>query len=342
MSCSKCGSNGLTSCSCHDNCPTQTSEIFFDGTLNNITVPEGSTVNDVLILLEQFTLDTVNALNFEYTATGTNCLGLPAGTYGYSQIFDAVNAALCSLQSDVANIQSDITDIQSDITDIQTDITDIQTDVTNIQSDITTIETNITESMPLGSMIMFATATPPSSKWLMCQGQALSTAVYPDLFALIGYSFGGIGISFNLPDLRNKFVAGYNSSGPSEYQTIGQGGGQDSVALLKPEIPKHQHTIGNSDGGSISDPGDHNHRGGESFNTILEGGSLQPGDQSWDLDEGGVAGPNLYRTGLVPYADGAHTHTGETGDGTSDGLSGVPHENRPAFVVFPWMIKVLN
>jgi microcystin-dependent protein len=335
MSCSKCGSNGLTSCSCHDNCPTKTSEILFDGTLNNITVPDGATVNDVLELLEQFTLDTVNALNLEYVITGANCLGLSPGTYGYNQIFDAINTTLCSIQSNIDTLQDDVTTLQDDVTTLQGD-------VTTLQGDVTTIETTIVDAMPLGSMIMYPVASAPNSKWLLCEGQLLSNVVYPDLFAVIGYSFGGSGISFNLPDLRSKFIAGYDSLGATEYQTIGQGGGQNSVTLTKAELPKHQHTIGNSDGGSISDPGDHNHRGGESFNTILEGGTLQPGDQSWDLEEGGVAGPDLYRTGLVPYADGAHTHTGETGDGTSDGLSGLAHENRPEFIVFPWAIKVLN
>jgi len=289
---------------------------LFDGTLNSIPVPDGANLNDVLLLLETFVIQSIDELNLEYVLSAENCLGLPAGTYGYNQIFDAVNAAICSIEGDITTIQGDITTIENDITAIEGDITSIEGDITTIQTDITNIETNITESMPLGSMIVFPSATPPNAKWLRCEGQPLSTTIYADLFAVIGYSFGGAGLSFNLPDLRGQFIAGYNAGGAAEYQTVGQGGGQN--------------------------PGNHDHKGGETFNTILEGGTLQPGDQMWDLDEGGAVGPNLYRTNEFPYADGAHTHTGVTGDGTSDGLAGQAHENRPEFLAFPWMIKVVN
>ncbi len=342
MSCSNCGSNAITSCSCNDNCPTTTSELLFDGTLNSIPVPDGANLNDVLLLLETFVIQSIDELNLEYVLSAENCLGLPAGTYGYNQIFDAVNAAICSIEGDITTIQGDITTIENDITAIEGDITSIEGDITTIQTDITNIETNITESMPLGSMIVFPSATPPNAKWLRCEGQPLSTTIYADLFAVIGYSFGGAGLSFNLPDLRGQFIAGYNAGGAAEYQTVGQGGGQNTVSLLKNQIPKHQHTIGAGDSATMTNPGNHDHKGGETFNTILEGGTLQPGDQMWDLDEGGAVGPNLYRTNEFPYADGAHTHTGVTGDGTSDGLAGQAHENRPEFLAFPWMIKVVN
>lgn len=340
MSCSKCGSNGLTSCSCNDNCPTNTSELFFDGTLSSIPVPEGATVNDVLQLLETFVIQSIDELNLEYVVSEPNCLGLPAGTYGYNQIFDAVNAALCSVQSDITNIQGDITTLQGDVTTLQGDVTTLQNDVTNIQGDIVNVQTNITESMPLGSMIVFPAATPPNTKWMRCEGQAMSTAIYADLFAIIGYSFGGAGLSFNLPDLRGQFIAGYNSAGAAEYQTIGQGGGEDSVSLIKSEIPKHQHTIGSGDGATMSNPGNHDHSGGYIFNAVVEGGDI-PKDATWDLSEDANP-PTLSRTNDFPAPDGAHIHTGVTGDGTSDGLSGQPHENRPSFLAFPWMIKVEN
>lgn len=338
MSYSKCGNNSLTSCSCQDNCPDKTSELLFDGTFSSISVPDGATLNDVLLLLEEYTLETVNNLNLTYTIGPSNCIGLVAGEYGYSQIFDAVNSTICSLSSNVSQIESDLSDLQVTVTD---SLADIQADITDIQADIVDIQANIIDSMPLGSMIMYPVATPPSVKWLLCEGQSLSTTTYSDLFTLVGYSFGGSGASFNLPDMRGKFFAGYDATGSADYQTIGQGAGSDSVSLTKTQLPNHQHTIGTADGGSISNPGNHDHRGGETFNAVLEGGTLAPGDQSWDLNEDSNP-PTLYRTNQFPYADGAHTHTGVTGDGTSDGLSGAPHENRPSFIVFPWAIKVTN
>jgi len=335
MSCSNCGSNGLTSCSCNDNCPDKTSELTFDGTLTSIPIPDGSTLNDVLLLLEEYVMNSIDALNFEYVISDLNCIGLPAGTYGYNQVFDAINEAICS-------ISNELIDISDDIVAINNDITSIQGDITNIESDIVNIESLVGDVMPIGSMIMYPVAAEPNSKWQICEGQSLSTTTYVDLFNVIGYNFGGFGTTFKVPDMRSKFLVGYDGTGAAEYQTIGQGSGQNDVTLTVPELPNHKHVLGTgTDGSVMTNPGNHTHEGGYTFNAILEGGDV-PADFTWDLDEGGTVGPEFKRVGAFPYADGEHTHTGLTGDGTSTGLAGSPHENRPEFIVFPWMIKVLN
>lgn len=236
------------------------------------------------------------------------------------------------------DLQNALIAVYSDITSLQGDVLALQNDVTNLTN---TVTIGFQEQMPLGSMIDYPVATPPNSKWMLCEGQTLSTAAYPALFALIGYTFGGAGASFSLPDKRGKFTAGYNSTGAAEYQTIGQGAGSNNVTLTNAQLPKHKHTIGSGDGATMTNPGDHDHKGGYSFNTVMEGGDV-PAGTIWDMDEGGAAGPNLKRVSGFPFADGAHIHTGNTGDGTTDGLNGQPHENRPEFIVFPTMIKVLN
>jgi microcystin-dependent protein len=335
MSCG-CNKNGLTSCGCNDNCPYKTSDItVFDGNFTSIVLPAGAGLNEALEALEEFTINSVNNLNLVFTVNPGNCINLAPGQYGYNQIFDAINNALCDLNTTISNIEGDITSIQGDITSIQGDITSIQGDITNVES-------SIGDVMPIGSMIMYPIAAEPNSKWQICEGQSLNKNTYADLFDVIGYNFGGFGTTFKLPDMRSKFLVGYDGTGAAEYQTIGQGGGQNDVALTAAEIPKHKHVIGNgTDGSSIDNPGNHDHRGGYTFNSILEGGNV-PSEQTWDLEEGGAVGPVFKRVGGFPYADGAHTHSGFTGDGTGAGLSGASHENRPAFIVFPWMIKVLS
>jgi microcystin-dependent protein len=51
--------------------------------------------------------------------------------------------------------------------------------------------------------------------YLLCNGASYSTATYPQLFGIIGYSYGGSGASFNVPDFRGMFLRGNGS------QTIG-------------------------------------------------------------------------------------------------------------------------
>jgi microcystin-dependent protein len=46
--------------------------------------------------------------------------------------------------------------------------------------------------------------------WLVCDGAPYTTTAYPDLFAAIGAAHGGGGGSFNVPDLRDRFLRGVN------------------------------------------------------------------------------------------------------------------------------------
>lgn len=68
--------------------------------------------------------------------------------------------------------------------------------------------------------------------FLLCDGQAVSRTTYADLFAAIGTTFGeGDGsTTFNLPDLRSRFVKGKEDS-----ETLGQ--------LNEAGLPDHNHTV---------------------------------------------------------------------------------------------------
>lgn len=65
--------------------------------------------------------------------------------------------------------------------------------------------------MPLGSVVMWAAVTPPTG-WLICNGSTVSRTTYSGLYAVVGNAFGsGDGsTTFHLPDLRGRFVRGYD------------------------------------------------------------------------------------------------------------------------------------
>ena len=52
-----------------------------------------------------------------------------------------------------------------------------------------------------------STKTVDHDGWLICDGRSLDTRKYSKLFAKLGYSFGGSGISFNLPNMAGKVMA---------------------------------------------------------------------------------------------------------------------------------------
>jgi hypothetical protein len=111
-----CVKNGITNCTCEDNCPTRTSDIAtFNGTFSNISVPDGASLNDVLLLMEQYINNQVNTVNVtSYTlAADSACLGLSAGTYSHTQMIEAIVAVLCSSLSDISDIQTTLAALEA-------------------------------------------------------------------------------------------------------------------------------------------------------------------------------------------------------------------------------------
>jgi microcystin-dependent protein len=99
---------------------------------------------------------------------------------------------------------------------------------------------------PIGSIMMWPGGpdTWPTANWALCNGQAISRTTYSELFTLIGTTYGsGDGLNtFNLPDIRERFVVGAgggdnpNVSG-SPY-ALGQTGGKRDATLVE-----HIHDI---------------------------------------------------------------------------------------------------
>lgn len=95
-------------------------------------------------------------------------------------------------------------------------------------------------SVPVGSLSMYAGSSVPDG-WLLCDGAAVSRTTYSRLFSQIGTAYGsGNGFStFNLPNLSGRFPRGA-AGGPD---TVGSGGGNDSVVLTTNELPPHTHSL---------------------------------------------------------------------------------------------------
>jgi microcystin-dependent protein len=74
--------------------------------------------------------------------------------------------------------------------------------------------------------------------FLPCDGRTLSIADNKPLFTLLGNQFGGNGTTtFGLPDLRGRVPVG--ASGFS----IGEMAGINSITLLAPNVPAHNHNV---------------------------------------------------------------------------------------------------
>lgn len=94
-----------------------------------------------------------------------------------------------------------------------------------------------------GGILMWPTSSAPSG-FLICNGAGVATSTYPALFAAIGYTFGGAGSVFNLPNYVNRMPIGAGST-----YALGQTGGVTSVALSTTNMPSHTHTFSGSGSG---------------------------------------------------------------------------------------------
>jgi len=146
--------------------------------------------------------------------------------------------------------------------------------------------------------------------WAVCDGRAISRTTYSSLFSLIGTKFGsGNGSStFNLPDLRNRFLIGSSSdSGTSvEGSTTRTGGTKDAIVV------SHNH--------GLSGDGSHVHGV-----TINNSGTLSMSGSTGD------AGSHIHTASTGDA--GSHAHSGSTataGDhshsGSTDGGGGHRHD----------------
>jgi microcystin-dependent protein len=120
-------------------------------------------------------------------------------------------------------------------------------------------------AVPIGVVFPYAGTAAPNG-WLVCDGSSRSTTTYAALFAVVGYSYGGSGGSFNLPDLRGRVVAGrdVDSGGygnrlsathfGQNSRSLGQTGGSEGQSLTTAQLAAHTHFVANTDTTSSASP----------------------------------------------------------------------------------------
>ena len=104
------------------------------------------------------------------------------------------------------------------------------------------IGVNSNFGVTVGTIIDFGGSNPPTG-YLTCDGSIVLTSLYPDLFAAIGYTWGGSLSSFNLPDLRRKTTVGSGGTETTILSSyVGAVGGTENTILQKENIPSHTHS----------------------------------------------------------------------------------------------------
>jgi len=249
-------------------------------------------------------------------------------------------------------------------------ITIAQSQVTNLTADLSG-KAPISAVTPAGVISQFAGASAPDG-YLLCTGQSVSTTTYSDLFAAIGYAYGGSGSNFNIPNLQNRVPVG---KGPdAEFDVLGETGGAKTVTLTTANMAAHthsgttasetqEHTHSGSTGTESADHGHSGSTGGISANHTHGLNALAGNDAGAGFGHGRGAGTVQfgmnYGTGTVSADHGhsfstggrsaAHTHSFTTGGRsathnhtyTTDNGTGTasPVANLQPYIVVNYIIK---
>src|SRR3569623_407895 len=104
----------------------------------------------------------------------------------------------------------------------------------------------------LGEIRLFAGNFNPRG-WAVCNGALLAISQNDALYALLGTTFGGDGVTtFALPDLQGRLPEGQGQGPVLSSYVIGQNGGAETVTLNTIQIPIHSHTfLANTAAGSL-------------------------------------------------------------------------------------------
>lgn len=178
----------------------------------------------------------------------------------------------------------------------------------------------LTAGIPVGALIYWPISVIPDG-FIKANGATLSVTSYSSLFAKYGYTFGGSGASFKIPDLRGEFLRGWDDGrGVDVGRALGTVQGSQNLAhnhngVTGGQNASHVHY------GNTYTSGGHVHGRGESTTQNLIGGN-----------SGAYVRLNNQAASTTEYA-GDHSHGFVTGSQSGDHGHGIAQdgggESRP-------------
>lgn len=195
-------------------------------------------------------------------------------------------------------------------------LTATSTELNYVDGVTSPIQTQINTNTPTGMISIHAGSSAPTG-WLLCDGTSYASASYTTLFNVIGYTFGGSGSAFAVPNLKGRVVVGIDAA-QVEFDTRGEAGGAMT----------HQHTIAASNAISSTNHDGHTHNTNAHShgNTVNETGAGDHGHNTNQITNTGNSGNHGHSlTGSVTANNTAVGRASSGNTSTNFQLSGHAH-----------------
>lgn len=191
--------------------------------------------------------------------------------------------------------------------------------------------------MPVGAVVGWPSSTAVPTGYLEASGQSLSTSAYSDLFAVYGYTHGGSGALFTLPNYNEMILRGTTST----VLVTSAVTGSDTITLTTNNLPSHAHTITDVGHNHAQDPHTHTQ---QPHSHALNNGNTQ----TTFVPASGLGIASLVNTSATVVAtavNDAATATNQTNTArltTTNVIGGgVALDNRQASKYVRWILRAL-
>lgn len=116
----------------------------------------------------------------------------------------------------------------------------------------------------VGEIVAYAGQTSPNSNWIPCDGRSLGRSEYPDLYNVIGTTYGSSSLeNFMVPNFCGRTLVSIGQGASTHFYNLGETFGEEAHELTVDELATHthsdtghMHTTGNSATGLAVAPGE--------------------------------------------------------------------------------------